>query len=84
MTEAVMMALARKGMDRQEAHELTRRLSQVAKAEARPFREVLLEDEAVTSLLGEKGVEKALDPRNYLGATEAIVERVAALTKETA
>ena len=38
----------------------------------------------MTSLLGEKGVEKALDPRNYLGASEAIVERVAALTKETA
>ncbi|MFQ5986607.1 MAG: adenylosuccinate lyase [Thermoplasmata archaeon] len=84
MAEAVMTSLTRKGMGRQEAHELTRRLSRTAKAEARPFREVLLEDGSVASLLGEKGVEKALDPRNYLGASEAIVDRVAALTKETA
>ncbi|MFQ5552516.1 MAG: adenylosuccinate lyase [Thermoplasmata archaeon] len=84
MTEAVMMALARKGIDRQEAHELTRRLSRTAKAEARPLREVLLEEESVASTLGEEGVDKALDPRNYLGASEAVVDRVAALTKETA
>jgi adenylosuccinate lyase len=84
MTEAVMIALARKGMDRQEAHELTRRLSLAAKTEKRSFREVLMEEESVASLLGEDGVEKALDPRNYLGASEAIVERVATLSKETA
>ncbi|MEE9592105.1 MAG: adenylosuccinate lyase, partial [Thermoplasmata archaeon] len=51
MAEAIMMALARKGMDRQETHELTRRLSRTSKAEGRPFREVLLEDEAVASHL---------------------------------
>ncbi|MFQ6013193.1 MAG: lyase family protein, partial [Thermoplasmata archaeon] len=83
MTESVMMALARKGMDRQQAHELTRRLSQIARAEGRPFRDVLGEDEAVRSHLGEKGIEAALEPRNYLGASGAIVDRVVALAKES-
>ncbi|MFQ5908841.1 MAG: adenylosuccinate lyase [Thermoplasmata archaeon] len=83
MAEAIMMALARRGMDRQETHELTRRLSRRAKAEGRPFREVLLEDEAVASHLGEEGVDEALDPRNYLGAIGTIVDRVVAICQES-
>jgi adenylosuccinate lyase len=71
MSEAVMMSLTRKGMDRQEAHELLRRLTIKSELEKRHFREILLEDKFVRSKLSEKEIDEALNPKNYLGtATE--------------
>ncbi|MCX8153813.1 MAG: adenylosuccinate lyase [Candidatus Bathyarchaeota archaeon] len=67
MSEAVMMALARKGMDRQEAHELLRQLTIKSEVEKRHFREVLLENEAVRCLLSVEEIDAALNPKNYLG-----------------
>lgn len=84
MAEAVIMALGRKGMGRQDAHELLRQLSLKAKEEDRPLREVLLEDANVTSLLGEKDLDAALDPANYLGVSGKLVDRVVALCREAA
>ncbi|MEM2815557.1 MAG: adenylosuccinate lyase [Candidatus Bathyarchaeia archaeon] len=79
MSEAVMMALARKGINRQEAHELLRRLTLKSEFEKRPLREVLLEDPVISRTLSEKEVDEALDPRNYLGTAlkqiELIVEK---------
>ncbi len=83
MAEAVMMALAKKGLGRQKAHELVRQLSLRAKAEDRSFLEVLQGEEAITSLLDGKALEAALDPREYIGASEEIVDRVMTLCKET-
>jgi len=67
MSEAVMMALTRKGMNRQEAHELLRRLTIKSERENRHFSEILLEDPTVTSMLTVSEVEEALKPENYLG-----------------
>ena len=67
MSEAVMMALTRKGVDRQEAHELLRKLSLISELEKKPFKNVLLEDTFVTSKLSEKEINEALNPKNYLG-----------------
>ncbi|MBC7130115.1 adenylosuccinate lyase, partial [Candidatus Bathyarchaeota archaeon] len=51
MSEAVMMALVRKGVSRQEAHELLRRLAIKSAVEKRPFKEVLMEDPIVSQRL---------------------------------
>lgn len=67
MSEAVMMALTRKGVDRQAAHELLRKLSLISELEKKPFKNVLLEDNFVTSKLSEKEINEALNPKNYLG-----------------
>jgi adenylosuccinate lyase len=67
MSEAVMMALVAKGMNRQEAHELLRKLTIKSEAEKRNFREILLEDTFVCGKLSTKEVDEALDPKNYLG-----------------
>ncbi len=79
MAESVMMALAAKGMGRQKAHELIRQLSLRAKADSRPLSDVLRETKDVTSLLSEKELQAALDPRNYVGASPEIVDRVVAI-----
>lgn len=77
MSEAVMIALAKKGVDRQEAHELLRKLAIKSEVEGRSFREVLLEDKFVCENLSEREVDHALNPRNYLGTAVRQVEFVA-------
>jgi len=73
MSEAVMIALVRKGMNRQEAHELLRTLTIKSEAEKQPFKKTLLEDKTVHTKLNEKEIDKALNPHNYLGtATKQI------------
>jgi adenylosuccinate lyase len=67
MSEAVMMALVAKGVNRQEAHELLRKLTIKSEVEKRNFREILLEDKFVCGKLSTKEVDEALDPKNYLG-----------------
>ncbi|MEM1586134.1 MAG: adenylosuccinate lyase [Candidatus Bathyarchaeia archaeon] len=80
LSEAVMIALTKKGMSRQEAHELLRRLSVISAREKRLFKEVLMNDETVTSFLTPEEIDKILDPRNYLGTA---VEQVELAIKET-
>ncbi len=81
MSEAVMIALTRKGMSRQEAHEHLRRLAMKSEMEKQPFKKVLLEDKTVRKMLNEKEISKALNPRNYLGTTVKQVELVIKKTR---
>ncbi len=74
MSEAVMMALTRKGVDRQEAYELLRKLTVKSELEKRNFREVLLADKFVRSKLSEREIDAALNPKNYLGTAVAQAE----------
>ena len=67
MSEAVMMALTKKGVNRQEAHELLRQLTIKSEVEKQHFREVLLEDTFVCSKLNVEEINEALNPKNYLG-----------------
>jgi len=79
MSEAVMIALTRKGVSRQKAHELLRKLTIKSEIEKRPFKETLLEDKVVRSKLSEKDIDDALNIKNYLGTAlkqvESMVER---------
>jgi len=67
MSEAVMIALVKKGMSRQEAHEHLRKLTIKSETEHRHFKQILLEDKTVTKMLSEEEVDEALKPENYLG-----------------
>ncbi len=67
MSESVMMALTRKGVNRQEAHELLRKLALKSEAEKRHFKETLLSDKFVHSKLTEAEIDEALNPKSYLG-----------------
>jgi adenylosuccinate lyase len=82
MSEAVMIALTRKGMGRQKAHELIRRLAMKSGVEKQPFRETLLKDKNVRETLSEKEIDEALNPRNYLGTTTKQIELAVKRTKE--
>jgi len=82
MSEAVMIALTRKGMDRQKAHELIRRLSMKSEVEKKRFKGTLLNDKTVRETLSTKEIDEALNPRNYLGTTTKQIELAVKRTKE--
>jgi adenylosuccinate lyase len=77
MSEAVMMALTKKGVDRQEAHELLRKLTIQSALEKRDFKQVLLQDKLVSSKMSEKEIDEALNPKNYLGTAVKQAEKFA-------
>jgi adenylosuccinate lyase len=81
MSEAVMIALVGKGVGRQEAHELLRRLTIKSQTEKKPFKKILREDKTVHAHLTEREIDDALNPRKYLGTTFEQVEFVIKKTK---
>jgi adenylosuccinate lyase len=82
MSEAVMIALTKKGVSRQEAHELLRKLAIQSELEKRPFKDVLLEDKVISRKLSKKEIDEALNPRNYLGTALRQVELMVQKTME--
>lgn len=77
MAEAVMTKLVEKGMGRGEAHELVRTCSMKAVADDRHLLSVLLESPQVVKILKRKELEDAMNPRDYLGATDKIIDQMA-------
>jgi len=72
-----MMVLTKKGVNRQQAHELLRKLTLKSESEKRQFKQVLLEDQLVRTKLTEKEIDDALNPRNYLGTAVKQAEQFA-------
>ena len=64
-------------MNRQEAHEMLRKLTIQSALEKKDFKQVLLEDKLVSSKLTEKEIDQALNPKNYLGTAVKQAERFA-------
>ena len=80
MSESVMMALTKKDVNRQEAHEMLRKLTIQSAVDKKPFKQILLEDKFVSSKLTEKEIDQALNPKNYLGTAVKQAERFAKST----
>jgi len=81
MSEALMIALAGKGMDRQEAHELVRSLAISSASMEVPFKEIVLGDVEVTRRLNEDEIDSVLNPSNYLGTAVEQVEHCIKMTR---
>ena len=75
VAEAVMMGLA-PHTGRNEAHDLVYDACRAAIEEDRPLCDVLLETPAVAGPLGADKLRALTDPANYLGAAQAMVDRV--------
>jgi adenylosuccinate lyase len=76
MAEAVMTKLVEKGIGRGDAHDLVRTCSLKAASENKQLRSVLLENPKVTKLLKKKELEEVMNPRNYLGVSDKIIDHV--------
>jgi adenylosuccinate lyase len=79
MAESVLLALASKGMGRQEAHEIVRRCCMECQMSAGDFKKVLLANKDIAKLLSEEEIVAALDPKSYLGNAGPTVDRVLAI-----
>src|ERR1700726_1022686 len=75
VAEAVMMGLA-PHTGRNEAHDLVYDACRKAIESDRPLYDVLLETGEVAGRLGPEALRRLTDPANYLGAAQAMVDRV--------
>jgi len=76
MAENVMVELAKKGVGRQQAHEIMRQSSMAAFEQKRELADVLLENDIVTRHLKPEEIASLLDPHQYIGTAVAQVERL--------
>ena len=74
LAEAVMMLLVKKGMNRQEAHEILRISSLETIRKGKHLRDILTKNEKILSLLTKKEIEDALNADNYIGEAKKLVE----------
>ena len=74
-SEDVMLALAEKGIPREDAHTLLQELTLRSWEEGVRFREVLLADSRITALLSEKEIDACLDPQRHLKNIDQIFAR---------
>jgi adenylosuccinate lyase len=77
MSESVMMSLVKKGVNRQEAHEMLRKLTIKSAVEKKHFKRVLMGDKIVSNRLSEEEIDTALNSENYLGTAVKQAERFA-------
>ena len=81
MSEAVMIALAKEGMSRQQAHELLRVLAIRSETAKQLFKNTLIEDSTIREKLTKDGIARALDPHHYLGTALTQVDLVVKKTQ---
>jgi len=74
MAESIMILLVKKGMGRQEAHEIMRMCSLKAIEQKKHLREILMEDKKIRELLTPKEISNALDAERYIGSAVKIVD----------
>ena len=82
MSEAVMLALAKKGLGRQKAHEITRQLTIKSYTERRIFKEILKENKIVQDTLSSSEIEDVMNPTNYLGTALEQIDIVIKMTQQ--
>jgi adenylosuccinate lyase len=80
MGEAVMIELAKRGVGRQEAHEIVRTSAMEARESGRHMKEVLMSRPEVTEFISAEEIEGVMDPEGYIGTAveqvEAVVKRL--------
>lgn len=76
MAESVMISLVEKGMGRQNAHEVLRNAAMESYEKGTPYRDILLKNKTIKKYLTEKEIDKALNPKNYIGTAVEQVENV--------
>jgi adenylosuccinate lyase len=78
LAESVMVELTRRGMGRQEAHEVLRESSMQALKGGKTLASVLAGNRKVTALIPRKEIEALLEPERYIGTAPEQVDRLIA------
>jgi len=76
LSEKIMIELVKKGINRQEAHEILRKCGIASRKEGKGLKETIMKESKVTELVTVKELDDWLDPKNYIGTAIEQVERV--------
>ena len=76
MAEAFVIALGKTDLGRQEAHELVRQISMDAESNKLTFNEAISNNSTVKEYLSNEVIQKTLQPENYIGHSEEIIDKV--------
>ncbi len=76
MSEAVMIALTKRGVSRQIAHEILRVSALIAYEKKKSLKDVLLENKEILRYFDPDELEELLKPENYLGTAQKRVEMI--------
>jgi 3-carboxy-cis,cis-muconate cycloisomerase len=82
MAEAVAMTLAKK-IGKMPAHQLVERASQQAVESGKALREILVAEREITRHLSSGEIDSLLDPKNYTGSAQAMIDRVLSVGKKS-
>ncbi|MCX9081446.1 MAG: adenylosuccinate lyase [Candidatus Methanoperedens sp.] len=78
MGEAIMIELSKKGVGRQEAHEIVRQCAMSARESGIHMKNALLNNEIVSKYMDESEITRIMDPDNYIGTAVEQVDSLAA------
>lgn len=67
LSERLMISLVKKGLGRQEAHEIVRRISLRSKRSGRRFLDEVMHDEEISKVMSREELEEVFRPEGYLG-----------------
>jgi 3-carboxy-cis,cis-muconate cycloisomerase len=81
LAEAVAVALGEK-IGRMPAHKIMEKASRRAMDNSQPFQDVLMEDAEVRKHFSGEDIKRLLEPKNYTGSAEAMVEQVLSERKQ--
>ena len=74
MGEAIMIELSKKGVGRQEAHEIVRECAMSARETGSHMKDALIKNKTVSKYLTEKEIISQMNPDNYIGTAVIQVE----------
>ena len=76
MAEAFVIALGKTSLGRQEAHELVRTITMNSEKEGTSFADAIQNYKNVKKYLDENKIKECLEPKNYIGHAEEIIDKV--------
>ena len=76
LTERVMLELVEKGIGRQGAHQIMRKLANKCWDEKLSLKQAMLEDLKIRELVTDDELDRWLEPGNYIGTAVEQVERL--------
>jgi len=83
LSEKIMVELVKKGIGRQEAHELLRSAVIKARKNDKSIREIFKDDSKIKSKFSEEELDEMLNPEKYIGTAVQQVENLAKIIKES-
>lgn len=82
LAEKVMVELVKRGIGRQEGHEILRKAAIKAKDENRFIKDILLESKKIAEKFSKAELDELLDPNKYIGKAIKQVENLVTILKK--